>query len=195
MQELETEGITGLFFGSFNPIHNGHLAIAQYLLDNKYCEKLWFVVSPQNPWKENSALLDEQKRLYVVNKAIAEDDRMAVSDVEFTRARPSYTYQTLQVLAEKYPEKQFALIVGGDNLRDFHLWKDYEKILEEYPLFVYPRPGVDLSNDIVGNIHLIDAPLADVSSTEIRNKVIKGEDVSVFVPCSVLSLIQEYYGV
>ena len=193
MRQLETEEITGLFFGSFNPIHNGHLAIAQYLLDNNYCEKLWFMVSPQNPWKENSALLHEQKRFEIVQKAIAEEDRMEVSDFEFTMPRPSYTYQTLQRLAEKYPQKQFALVIGGDNLRDFHLWKDYEKIWEKYPLLVYPRPGIDLSNAIVGNIHLLDAPLADVSSTEIRNKVMSGEDISSFVPRSVLSLIQEYY--
>ena len=143
--------------------------------------------------KENSALLHEQKRFEIVQKAIAEEDRMEASDFEFTMPRPSYTYQTLQRLAEKYPQKQFALVIGGDNLRDFHLWKDYEKIWEKYPLLVYPRPGIDLSNAIVGNIHLIDAPLADVSSTEIRNKVMSGEDISSFVPRSVLSLIQEYY--
>ncbi len=186
--------MVGLFFGSFNPIHNGHLTIARYLLKYRYCEEVWFVVSPQNPWKKDQTLLEEEKRLQIVQSAIAEDSRMKASDVEFYMPRPSYTSQTLQLLKRRFPETGFSLIIGGDNLQRFHYWQNYEEILKDFPLFVYPRRGYPIPKLDAGHIVLINAPLSDISSTAIREKIEKNEDISTYVPASALALIQEYYG-
>lgn len=186
---------TGLFFGSFNPIHNGHIAIARYLLENGYCENVWFIVSPQNPWKVDSTLLDERKRLQIVEKAVEKEERMEASDFEFSMPRPSYTYQTLEALQAKYPAMDFSLIIGGDNLQRFHLWKNYREVLADFPLIVYPRPGILIPEITGANMTIVDAPLTDISSTEIRDKVKVGEDISDRVPSVVLPLIQKYYSV
>lgn len=186
---------TGLFFGSFNPIHNGHIAIARYLLDHGYCGSVWFIVSPQNPWKVDCTLLDEQKRLQIVEKAVEREERMEASDFEFSMPRPSYTYQTLEALRAKYPARDFSLIIGGDNLQRFHLWKNYREVLADFPLIVYPRPGILIPEMTGANMTVVDAPLTDISSTEIRGKVKAGEDISDRVPSVVLPLIQKYYSV
>lgn len=185
--------MTGLFFGSFNPVHNGHLAIARYLLDQGFCREVWFVVSPQNPLKQNRDLLDENERLEIIRRAIAGEPGMKVCDVEFGMPRPSYTWNTLRVLEKEYPEKSFALVIGGDNLRNFHLWRNYEDILRHYRVLVYPRPGVEVPGDIPPSVSLVDAPLAPISSTEVREKIAAGRDVSADVPVQALSLIMEYY--
>lgn len=185
--------VTGLFFGSFNPIHNGHLAIARNLLDHGYCERVWFVVSPQNPWKKDLSLLDERKRFEIVETAIDGDERMEASDIEFAMPRPSYTFQTLQALEERFPADRFALIMGGDNLKKFHLWKNHEAILAHFPLLVYPRPGESLPEITDPNIVVVDAPASSISSTEIRERIAEGEDVSAFVPRAALPLILKYY--
>lgn len=185
---------TGLFFGSFNPLHNGHLLMARYLLDHGYCRKIWFIVSPQNPWKEDRTLLDEQKRLEIVKAAIAAERQMEACDIEFYMPRPSYTYETLQLLSERYPDERFALIIGGDNLKDFHLWKNHLYIRAHYPLLVYPRPGILFSENHDPHVTVVDAPMTAVSSTEIREKIARGEDISSEVPAEVLELIWKYYG-
>lgn len=185
----------GLFFGSFNPVHNGHLAIARYLLREAYCEEVWFIISPRNPWKEDSTLLDEQKRYEIVQMAIAGDERMAACDIEFTMPRPSYTYQTLRALQEKYPEKEFSLIMGGDNMSRFHLWKNYDEIIAHFRVLVYPRPGVDMGVLSKPCIALTDAPMTAASSTEIRQRVSTGEDISGLVPMPARELILKYYSV
>lgn len=183
----------GLFFGSFNPVHNGHLAIARYLLEKGFCREVWFVVSPQNPLKQNAGLLDENKRLEILRKAIAGEPGMEVCDAEFRLPRPSYTWNTLQVLKKEYPEKSFALVIGGDNLCNFHLWRNYKEILNHYRIFVYPRPGVEVPGTIPEGVTLVDAPLAAVSSTEIRAKIGAGEDISANVPAKAYPLIMKYY--
>lgn len=185
--------MTGLFFGSFNPVHNGHLAIARYLLDHCYCRKIWFVVSPQNPLKQDKSLLNEEKRLEIVRAVVAGDARMWACDVEFTMPRPSYTVDTLQKLEKDYPHEDFALVIGGDNLRDFHLWRSHDLIVERYPILVYPRPGVEVSVVPPKNVTLVDAPLSSVSSTEIREAIREGGDISSYVPEQVLELIRKYY--
>lgn len=186
-------GLTGLFFGSFNPVHNGHLTIARYLLEKGYCENIWFVISPQNPWKKEQGLLDEQKRLELVKEAIREEPRMRVCDIEFSMPRPSYTYQTLRKLKEEYPETDFALVIGGDNLQNFRYWKNYEEISSNYVLFVYPRPGIVLPEIKTDRVVLVDAPLTAVSSTEIRRKVEQGEDISGDVPALLVERVKKYY--
>ncbi len=183
----------GLFFGSFNPIHNGHLAIARYLLDKGYCQKVWFVVSPQNPWKADRTLLDEEKRLEIVKASIEQESGMEVCNIEFNMPRPSYTYQTLQVLAQKFPKQKFILIMGGDNLPCFHLWKNYKEIQANYPILVYPRPNIDVEGVNMYNIKMIEAPLSMISSTEIRKKIQAGDDISDLVSMHALSLILSYY--
>lgn len=183
----------GLFFGSFNPIHNGHLAIARYLLKVGYCRKVWFVVSPQNPWKEDRTLLDEEKRLEIVKASIRQEPGMEACDIEFSMPRPSYTYQTLQALSQKFPTLKFTLIMGGDNLLYFHLWRNYEEIQINYPILVYPRPNIYIKDVNMHNINMIDAPLSTISSTEIRKKIQAGNDISGLVSEHALSLILNYY--
>ncbi len=189
--------MTALFFGSFNPIHNGHLQIARYLLDKKWCEEVWFIVSPQNPFKQNAALADEQQRLKMVQAAVAGDPRMRVSDIEFGMSRPSYTIHTLEALSARYPDRAFALVIGSDNLRNFHRWYRSGEIAAAYPIFVYPRTGSDSETADYRlnypNIRPVPAPLFPLSSTEIREKVQQGEDVSGLVPPAALPLIVQVY--
>lgn len=185
--------MTGLFFGSFNPIHKGHLQIAQYLIEHHLTDHILFVVSPQNPFKKAGDLLDAQKRIELVQKAIAGDNHMDASSIEFSLPKPSYTIDTLKQLSKVYPGRRFALVMGEDNLQNFHLWREYETICENYTVFVYPRPGNFIQRIQYPNIHLIDAPLFPVSSTEIREKIRAGEDITPFVPAEIHDLILNYY--
>jgi nicotinate-nucleotide adenylyltransferase len=176
----------GLFFGSFNPIHIGHLIIAQTIFESTGIDELWFVVSPQNPFKKNKSLLHEFDRLDMVEMAIRENPKFKASDVEFHMPKPSYTIDTLAVLSEKYPEHSFRLIMGGDNLEYFKKWKNSHKILELYGLLVYPRPGqVNVEFDKNENIEFINAPLMDISATFIRTAIKQGRSIKYLVPESV----------
>ena len=188
---ISTSFRIGLFFGSFNPIHNGHLGIARYMLAEGLCKAVWFVVSPCNPFKQDRELLPEQQRLEMVQRAIAGEPGMRACDVEFDMPKPSYTYLSLQRLSESYPGEQFALIMGGDNLRGFHQWRNYETIQEHYPILVYPRPGYDTSTIYYPNVIRTEAPLFPISSTAIRQMVARGEDVSSLVPRAVLPLVEQ----
>lgn len=182
-----------LFFGSFNPIHNGHIHIANHILSNGICNEVWFVVSPQNPLKENKNLLDENLRLKLTNKAVNNFCNIKVCDIEFTLPKPSYTYKTLSILKEKYKECNFHLIIGGDNLDIFHKWKNFKKILEEFNLIVYPRKG---SNDLKSNnknIIILNAALKDISSTEIRENIKKDKTITNLVPDSIIKDVLNLY--
>ncbi|MDR2131434.1 MAG: nicotinate-nucleotide adenylyltransferase [Odoribacteraceae bacterium] len=185
---------TGLFFGSFNPIHNGHVAIARYMLDAGHCEEVWFVVSPRNPLKEERDLLPEQARLEIVKAAIDADPRMRACDIEFSMPRPSYTYLSLERLSSLHPDRPFLLIIGGDNFLHFNEWREYRAILLRYPLLVYPRPGVLLPPPPSPSVTLTDAPLLPLSSTDIREKIARGEEISRLVPPTALPLIKRHYG-
>ena len=173
----------GLYFGSFNPIHIGHLAIANYLVEFGPIDSLWFVVSPHNPLKKKQNLLDDYQRLELVHRAIQGDERFEVSSVEFYLPKPSYTIDTLTYLQEKHPRQRFTLLMGSDNLINLHKWKNYEQILENYRILVYPRPGVDPSDCISHpNIETIQAPLMEISSSFIRDALSLGKDVRYFMP-------------
>lgn len=185
--------MTGLFFGSFNPIHKGHLQIARYLLDDQLVGRVLFVVSPQNPFKKEESLLDAEKRIEIATKAVAGDVRMGVSDIELSMPRPSYTVDTLKQFSILYPGERFALIMGEDNLKNFPLWKGYETIRRDYPVFVYPRNGSLMQPAGDSRIHFVKAPLFPVSSTEIREKITRGEDILPFVPEEIHDLILSYY--
>ncbi len=185
----------GLLFGSFNPIHTGHLLIANYMVEYTELDKIWFVVSPQNPFKVNDELLDENLRLKMIEMAIADDNRFEACDIEFGMPKPNYTYLTLTTLAEKYSEHQFTPIIGGDNLQSFHLWKNYESILENYQLFVYRRAGFH-ENPLLANhkkISLYEVPLLNISSTYIRETLQAGKSIRYLVPKVVKEFIDEHH--
>lgn len=182
-----------LFFGSFNPIHNGHIHIANHILENMICNEVWFVVSPHNPLKEDKSLLDENLRLKLTSKVINNLNNMSVCDIEFSLSRPSYTYNTLKQLKEKYPEHNFHLIIGGDNLDIFNRWRDYNKILDEFKLIVYPRKGSSKLNLSHPNIIKLNAVLKDLSSTEVRELIKKDKNISTLVPLSILSDVISFY--
>ena len=184
----------GLFFGSFNPVHVGHMVLANYVLEYTDLERIWFVVSPHNPLKIKSTLLDEKQRLHLVNLAIGFNTKLKASNIEFKLPQPSYTINTLTYLKEKYPQNEFALIMGADNLESFHKWKNYEEILKHYQLYVYPRPnndGGDLKNH--SNVKMVNAPIMEISSTAIRQAIKEKKDIRYFMPEEVWEYIREMH--
>jgi len=181
----------GLFFGSFNPIHIGHLAIADVMAENTDLKKVWFIVSPQNPFKPSKSLLHEFDRYDMVKTAIADNYKFEVSDVEFHLTKPSYTIHTLVHLREKNPDKEFVVIIGEDNLENFEKWKNHEEILNQFGLYVYPRPRVTNSElKRHANVKMIDAPLFDISATYIRECVKNNKSIRYLVPDAVEQMIQ-----
>lgn len=185
----------GLFFGSFNPVHHGHLILARTLLNLTDLQEIWFVVSPHNPHKEKSSLLNQYERLHMVELALKHHEGMRASSIEFSLAQPSYTIHTLAHLEEKYPTHTFSLIIGEDNLRTFHKWKNHELILDRYRLLVYPRVGYSGSVEISHtHVEHVPAPVIEISSTQIRNFIKAGKPVDFLVPDSVRDfLLKEGY--
>ncbi len=182
----------GLFFGSFNPIHIGHLILANYILEHTDMQELWFVVSPQNPFKEKKSLLKDHNRLDMVQLAIKNYPKMRASNVEFSLPTPSYTIDTLTYLQEKYPEYTFSLIMGEDNLGSLQKWKNYELLLQNYEIIVYPRIfGEEKRSDYLQhqNIHQIDAPIIELSATEIRNMIKAGKNTRPMLPPEVFEYL------
>lgn len=172
-----------IFSGSFNPIHNGHLAIAQEVLKQGAADELWFLVSPQNPLKTNFDLLPENDRFEMVKLATENEYHMIASNFEFSLLRPTYTINTLEKLRIKYPQHHFLLLIGGDNFAIFHKWFEYQRIINEFGLIVYPRPGIQKEAIVqFPNTTVISAPLIDLSATEIREKLKKGESIEDMVP-------------
>lgn len=181
----------GLYFGSFNPIHIGHLAIANVMAENTDLSKVWFVVSPQNPFKPSKGLLHEFDRYDMVKAAIADNYKFEVSDVEFHLTKPSYTIHTLVHLREKYPDKEFKVILGEDNLENFAKWKNHDQILEQFGLYVYPRPHVTNSElKRHPQVKIIDAPLLDISATYIRDCIRYNKSIRYLVPEIVEQMIR-----
>lgn len=180
----------GLFFGSFNPIHVGHLIIANIAFESTEIEEVWFVVSPQNPMKRNKNLLHEFDRYDLVQAAIGDDYRFRASDIEFNLPKPSYTIDTLTVLAEQYPKHEFSLIIGADNLASLPKWKNHDKILEYHNLVVYPRPNAQAS-DLINHpkVKMIDAPEIDISATLIRKMIREDQSIKYLVPDSAVDRI------
>jgi nicotinate-nucleotide adenylyltransferase len=185
----------GLYFGSFNPIHTAHLIIANYILNETDLEKIWFVVSPQNPFKKDGKLLNEYHRLHLVRLATEDDTRIKVSDIEFALPKPSYTIDTLTYLVEKYPEHRFSIIMGGDSFQNLNKWKNFEAIVKNYSIYVYPRPGVEIKNTLNAELTIINAPLLQISATQIRQWIKEGKSIRYLVPDKVLDEIQRsgYY--
>jgi nicotinate-nucleotide adenylyltransferase len=183
---------TGLLFGSFNPIHSGHLMIASYMVEFTDLDQVWFVVSPQNPLKDKATLLKDHHRLALVNLAVEDDARFKSSNIEFKLPKPSYTVDTLTYLQEKYPKRQFVPIIGSDNLATFHKWKNWEALTSLYRFYVYPRPGAETSRfDQHPSFQFVDAPLITVSSSFIRQGIKEGKEMRYFLPERVWQYIRE----
>lgn len=188
---MNTPARIGLFFGSFNPVHTGHLIIANLMAETTDLKKVWFVVSPQNPFKQSRNLLHEFDRYDMVRAAVHDNFNLGVSDVEFNLPKPSYTIHTLVYLQEKHPDKQFSIIMGEDNLEGFRRWKNSELILENHGLYVYPRPHVQPSQlKSHPNVRMVEAPMLDISATYIRNCVRNKQSIRYLVPDVVEEMIR-----
>ncbi|MHC8948699.1 nicotinate (nicotinamide) nucleotide adenylyltransferase [Sphingobacterium hungaricum] len=182
----------GLFFGSFNPVHIGHLMIASYMANFTELDEVWFVISPQNPFKEKKNLGNMYDRLEMVNIALEKSENLIASSIEFNLPQPSYTIDTLIHLNEKYPNKDFVLIMGEDNLVSLEKWKNYEIILRDYKIFVYPRPNAGESKlKDHPSITITDTPLIEISSTFIRQAIKNGKNVKYFTPDAVIDFIDK----
>lgn len=186
---------TGLYGGSFNPIHNGHIAIARQMTEKAGLDEVWFMVSPQNPLKERDTLLDDARRLEMARTALEGETRLKACDYEFSLPRPSYTWHTLQLLWRDYPEREFVLMIGADNWAHFGRWYHAEDIMRTCEMLIYPRRGYDIdTQSLPTGVRLIDTGLYDVSSTEIRQLIKDGKDISSLVPASIVTMAESYYG-
>lgn len=184
----------GLFFGSFNPIHLGHTQLAEYIFEYSGVDEIWYIVSPRNPLKEQSELIDEHLRLRMIEMATEDKDYLKVSDIEFDMSKPSYTINTLHALSEKYPEDNFILLIGSDNMQIFDKWKDYQTILDEYSILVYPRKDFDYEpfEEIYPDMQILEeAPFFEISSTEIRELIKNNQDASQWLHPDVYQFIKE----
>jgi len=184
----------GLYFGSFNPVHVGHLIIASHMVEHTALEQVWFIVSPQNPFKNSSGLLNEQHRLSLIQLAIEGETRLKASNVEFKLPKPSYTINTLVYLKEKYPQHQFSVIMGSDGFQNITNWKNYEQIINNYNIYIYMRPSFPVVSN-PSNVIVVDAPLLEISATAIRKNIREGRSVRYLVTEEVRKEIENrgYY--
>ncbi len=185
----------GLYFGSFNPVHTGHLIIASHVVNQTNIQQVWLVVSPQNPFKTSAGLLNEYDRLHLVNLAIDDETRIKASDVEFKLPRPSYTIDTLTYLREKYPQHQFSIVMGSDGFQNLPKWKNADLLMKEYPFIIYKRPGFDITDTWSASVQILDAPMLDISATLIRNNIREGKSIRYLVSDKVREEIERnnYY--
>lgn len=191
---------TGLYFGSFNPVHIGHIAIAGYMTEFAGLDQIWFVVSPQNPLKKKETLLADHQRLYMTQLAIGDNTRLKASDIEFKLPVPSYTIDTITYLKEKFQNNEFSLVMGEDNLYTLHKWKNINELVQRCPIYVYPRPdstkpASPLLDQILSKseIHIVKAPLMDISGTFVRDGIKNGKDMSYFLSAPVWKYIKEMH--
>lgn len=185
----------GLYFGSFNPVHTGHLIIANYAVNETDLNQVWFVVSPQNPFKQSASLLNEHHRLHLVQLAIEGENKLRASSVEFGLPKPSYTVDTLAYLKEKYPEHEFSILMGSDGFENLAKWKNYTVITANHQIYIYKRPGFEINNTHGATIQIIDAPLLEISSTRIRELIKNKKSIRFLVPDVVKEEIERagYY--
>lgn len=186
MEELKTIGILG---GSFNPVHAGHMMLASYLSQWGYVDEVWLTLSPRNPLKEPGDLLPDMKRLSMLNIAVKGATKIDICDIELTMPKPSYTINTLELLRERYPDYKFKLIIGSDNWRIFDQWRDAQRILDEFGVIVYLRPGYPVEQRHIVGLEVVDAPMMNVSSTFIRDAIARGRNMNYFLPAGVYKYI------
>lgn len=172
----------GLYFGSFNPVHMGHLIIANHAVNETDLHEVWFVVSPQNPFKQSASLLNEYHRLHLIKSAIDGEKSLRASSVEFNLPKPSYTVDTLAYLKEKHPEHEFAILMGSDGFENLHKWKNYKVITDHHKIYIYKRPGFEIEETHGATIHILDAPLLEISSTRIRELIRARKSIRFLVP-------------
>jgi len=178
----------GLYFGTFNPIHVGHLIIANHMAEHSDLDQIWMVVTPHNPLKKKNTLLDDYQRLHLVRLATEDYPKIKPTDIEFKLPQPNYTVNTLAHLSEKFPQHEFSLIMGEDNLKSLHKWKNYEYILQHHDIYVYPRVSEEVENELFKNhprIQIIDAPVVEISSTVIRDNIKKNKNIRPLLPQKV----------
>jgi len=185
----------GLFFGSFNPIHHGHLIIGKTIVESALVDEVWFVVSPQNPFKKENSLLNARHRFNLVRTALEGEQKMRASDIEFGLPKPSFTVNTLVYLSEKYPKHEFLIVLGSDGFENINKWKNADYIIENHGFLVYNRPGNIVSEKLIAKYSLIEGPLLSISSTYIRKKIMEGKNIRFLVPDSVVEEIEKnnYY--
>ena len=187
--------LIGLYFGSFNPIHHGHLIIASHVLNSGEADEIWFVVSPQNPFKNSASLLNQNHRLNLVKISLEGELNMKASNIEFKLPKPSYTIATLTYLQERYPKQKFAIIMGSDGFQNIHKWKNAASILKDYSIIIYKRPGFEIDEKQADKVKVLDAPLLEISSTHIRKLIRAKKSIRYLVPDQVKKEIeaQNYY--
>lgn len=185
----------GLYFGSFNPVHIGHLIVANHIVENTDIDKVWFVVSPHNPLKETHSLLNEYDRLHLVELAIQDNMKFRASNVEFHLPKPSYTIDTLTYLYERFPLEKFSIIIGSDSFQNIHRWKNYQQLVANYSFIIYKRPGFEITETHGADITIMDAPLLAISSTYIRQQIREKKSVRYLLPEPVFKYVEEsrYY--
>lgn len=172
----------GLYFGSFNPIHHGHLIMAQYIINQDLVDQIWFVISPHNPLKKIGTLLNQHHRKHLIDISIEYERKLKTSSVEFNLPKPSYTIDTLIYLKEKYPDNIFEIIMGSDSFQNIEKWKNFEILVKEYYFLIFPRKNFAVENNIQANVRILDAPLIEISSTHIRNLIKRGLSIKYLVP-------------
>ena len=172
----------GLYFGSFNPVHIGHLIIANHAVNETGLNQVWFVVSPQNPFKQSASLLNEYHRLHLIKSAIDGENNLRASNVEFGLPRPSYTVDSLAYLKEKHPDHEFSILMGSDGFQNLDKWKNYEVIVANHSIYIYKRTGFDVTGTFGATIHILNAPLLDISSTRIRDLIKNKKSIRFLVP-------------
>lgn len=183
----------GIFGGSFNPIHTGHIALAKSLCEKAGLDEVWFMVSPMNPFKQAATdLLDDNLRLELVEKALENEPQLRACDYEFHLPKPSYTWHTLQAITQDYPDIAFTLLIGGDNWAAFDKWYHHDDILAHYPIVVYPRQDSDIGN-VPEGVTIVETPLLNISSTEIRRHIAEGKSITGMVPLSIEQKVTNYY--
>ncbi len=185
---MTTIGILG---GSFNPVHIGHMILASYLSQWGYVDEVWLTLSPRNPLKDPSELIPDLRRLAMLNIAVKGSDNIDICDIELSMPRPSYTVRTLELLRERNPDKKFKLIIGSDNWRNFDRWREPQKILDEFGVIVYLRPGYPVAKSNVEGLEIANAPLLDISSTFVRQAISRGRDMNYFLPAGVYKYIKD----
>jgi nicotinate-nucleotide adenylyltransferase len=172
----------GLYFGSFNPVHIGHLIIANHAVNETDLNQVWFVVSLQNPFKQSASLLNEYHRLHLIKSAIDGENNLRASSVEFNLPKPSFTVDTLVYMKEKYPEHDFSILMGSDGFQNINKWKNYQVIVNNYQIYIYKRPGFGIIETFGATIHVLDAPLLEISSTHIRELIKNKKSIRYLVP-------------
>ena len=185
----------GLYFGSFNPIHHGHLIIASHLINETDLNEVWLIVSPQNPFKNAAGLLNEQHRYHLVQTALEQETKIRASNIEFKLPKPSYTVNTLTYLKEKYPQHQFHIVMGSDGFQNINKWHNASVIIENYPIYIYKRPGFEITENFGAAVKILNAPLLEISSTHIRKLIKEKKSIRYLVPPEIIEEIDKnnYY--